>query len=70
MTEYAECKLEVLNICTKHGHSAFQTLHGFGFLCRFCGVIINYCPWPEGYDMNAVPDWSKSPEELLESLLS
>jgi len=69
MIESTKSMLEVLNKCDKHGHSAFQTLHGFGFLCRFCGVIINYCPWPNGYSMNAVPDWSKSPKEVLQSLL-
>lgn len=68
MSKSTKSELKVLNYCNKHGHSAFQTLHGFGFLCRFCGVIINYCPWPEGYDIRAVPDWNMSPEDLMEKM--
>ena len=70
MTSKDKSKLEVLNTCNKHGHSAFQTLAGFGFLCRHCGIVINYCPWPEGYDFKAVPDWDISPEELMEKMFN
>ena len=52
----------------EHCGSMFQTLYGCGALCHICGVLKWYKKWPEGYDMQAVPDWSISPEELFRKL--
>ncbi len=53
---------------TKYSAEVFQTLYGHGLMCYNCKQALSYERWPKGYDLNAVPDWSKTERELVESL--
>lgn len=56
--------------CKHHKFSkeVFQTLYGHGLMCHNCKQALTYERWPKGYDLNAVPDWSKTEAELVKHL--
>ena len=52
----------------KYSNEVFQTLYGHGLMCYNCKQALTYERWPKGYDINAVPNWSKTESELVQSL--
>ncbi len=52
----------------KYGAEVYQTLYGHGIMCTRCKYVVTYERWPDGYNINAVPDWSKSETELTRQL--